>query len=80
MSSLLKTERDTIRFTPQQAHWLALAAAIESRRKGAKVEAGPLLRDVGVPVIKATILDTATPKELKQAEADVAAEEAAAAK
>jgi hypothetical protein len=77
MSSLLKTERETIRFTPQQSRWLALSALIESRRKGSKIEAGPLLRDVGLPVIKATIFDTATPQELQQAEAELAAEEAA---
>lgn len=76
MSDLLKTERETIRFSKQQARWLSLAAAIESRRTGERVEVGPLLREIGVSEIKRRIIDNATPDQLAQAEADLAAEEA----
>lgn len=77
MSDLFKTERETIRFTKEQARRLALAAKIESRRKGELVETGPLLRDLGMPLVTA-IVAGATKAELKAAEEELAAEEAAA--
>jgi membrane protein YdbS with pleckstrin-like domain len=73
MFDLLKTERETIRFSKEQAGRLAKAAAIVSRRKGEIVETGPLLREVGMPQID-VILASATAAELTQAEADIAAE------
>lgn len=73
MFDLLKTERETIRFSKEQASRLAKAAAIVSRRKGEIVETGPLLREVGMPQID-VILANATEAELAQAEADIAAE------
>lgn len=75
MSRPIKTDRETIRFTPEQSRRLSIAAKILSRRKGEIVEPGPLLRDMGLPHIKAEILDTATESELAQAEADLEADE-----
>ena len=70
MSDLLKTERETIRFSKQQARWLALAAAIESRRKGEVIETGPLLRELGMHQVN-EILSSATSAEMEQAELDI---------
>lgn len=49
MSDLLKSERITVRFSPEQIARIEKASEIEGRRRGEMVDAGTLLRELTMP-------------------------------